>query len=74
LPEEDFYRNNVCHEIFFITEGKAKVTIDGETHEVGKGDVVVLEPGQKHYGEYENVSMITVSSPNWYEEQCEVVQ
>lgn len=73
LPEKGLYKNTKCREIFFIVSGTARLTIDGVSEKVGEGDIVILEPGQSHYGEYENVSMITISTPNWTEEQCEIV-
>lgn len=50
LPEKGWYRNKVCHEIFFITKGTAQLNIDDKEYEVAEGDIVVLKPGQKHYG------------------------
>ena len=72
LPVKGWYKNTVCREIFYIIGGKATINIDGEVSQVEAGDVVVLEPNQKHYGEYENVSLITITTPNWYEDQCKI--
>ncbi len=74
LPEKGWYKNEVCYEIIFILGGKANINVDGEESEVEKGDLVILEPGQKHYGNYKRVSLITVTSPNWYEEQCKIIE
>ncbi len=74
LPEKGWYRNKVCHEIFFITEGAARLNIDGKEYEVSEGDIVILKPGQKHYGNYINTSLVTITSPNWYEDQFEVIE
>ena len=73
LPEKGWYINKVCHEIIFITDGKAEINIDGESHQLEKGDVVILKPGQKHFGKYLKTSLITITSPNWYEEQCDIL-
>jgi mannose-6-phosphate isomerase-like protein (cupin superfamily) len=73
LPEKGSYRNKICREFFFITKGTARITIDGKEYEVREGDVVVLMPNQIHFGEYDDVSMLTISEPNWTEEQCEIV-
>lgn len=73
LPEKGWYRNKVCYELLFIIKGTARLNIDEIEYEAMEGDVVVLKPGQKHYGNYSQVSLITITSPNWYEEQCELI-
>jgi len=74
LPEKGWYKNTVCREFFFVINGKGTIHIENESHKIGKGDVVVLEPTQKHYGEYDNVTLITITIPDWYEGQCEIVE
>jgi mannose-6-phosphate isomerase-like protein (cupin superfamily) len=74
LPEKGWYINRVCHEIFFITKGTAKFNIENKNYDLTEGDAVILKPRQKHYGIYSNTSLITITSPNWFEEQCEVIE
>lgn len=74
IPETGWYRNTVCHELFYIIEGTATMFIDDKKYEAGPGDVVILTPNQKHKGVYHQTKMITVTSPNWYEKQCERVE
>lgn len=74
FPEKGWYRNKVCQEIFFVTKGTAVITIDDTTYDVAEGDVVILKPDQKHFGIYNNTSLITITSPNWYEEQSEIIE
>jgi mannose-6-phosphate isomerase-like protein (cupin superfamily) len=40
--------NNKSIKYYFILDGKAKVTIDGEITEVEKGDFVVIPVNAKH--------------------------
>ncbi|MDX1944965.1 MAG: cupin domain-containing protein [Pirellulaceae bacterium] len=38
----------VTEEIYYILEGTARMTIDGETREVGPGDAIAIPPGAVH--------------------------
>ena len=35
-------------EIYYITEGRGRMRIEGETRDVGVGDAIAIPPGQKH--------------------------
>jgi len=37
-----------AEEVYFVTEGRGGIRIDGETRNIGPGDVVVILPGQRH--------------------------
>jgi mannose-6-phosphate isomerase-like protein (cupin superfamily) len=37
-----------AEEVYFITEGRGGIRVDGETRSIGPGDVVVIAPGQRH--------------------------
>jgi mannose-6-phosphate isomerase-like protein (cupin superfamily) len=37
-----------AEEVYFVLEGRGGVRVDGETQEIGPGDVVVIVPGQRH--------------------------
>lgn len=72
-PRKGKYCNTVCHEIYFIIRGKAKVYMKDEQHDVGKGDIIIVEPNTPHYLEANNLQFITITRPNWYEEQYKIV-
>ncbi len=36
-------------EVFIILQGRAQLQVDGETHDLRSGDVVVCEPGEDHH-------------------------
>jgi len=36
-------------EVFIILQGKARMEIDGESHAMTTGDVIVCEPGEDHH-------------------------
>jgi mannose-6-phosphate isomerase-like protein (cupin superfamily) len=75
-PKSGRYLNRECHEIYFIIEGSAKFFVDGteyEVEEVEAKDIVVVEPNTPHYIETNNLTYITITRPDWYEEQYEQV-
>jgi mannose-6-phosphate isomerase-like protein (cupin superfamily) len=37
------------NEIFVILQGKARLEVDGESHDLKAGDVVICEPGEDHH-------------------------
>ncbi|OGF51358.1 MAG: hypothetical protein A2044_01715 [Candidatus Firestonebacteria bacterium GWA2_43_8] len=42
------YHNHEFFEFFFVSEGKFSHTLNGEERVVGKGDIVLMNPGYKH--------------------------
>ena len=36
-------------EVFIILQGKARMEVDGATHDLVAGDVIVCEPGEDHH-------------------------
>jgi len=37
------------NEVFIILQGKARIEVDGASHDLVAGDVVVCEPGEDHH-------------------------
>ena len=37
-----------AEEVYYVLEGRGGVRVDGETRDIGPGDVVVIVPGQRH--------------------------
>ena len=37
-----------AEEIYYITHGKGRIRIEGETREVREGDAIAIPPGKKH--------------------------
>ena len=37
-----------AEEVYFVLEGQGGIRVDGETHSLGPGDMVVIVPGQCH--------------------------
>jgi mannose-6-phosphate isomerase-like protein (cupin superfamily) len=41
--------HKTMHEYFYLLEGHMKISIDGNIVELGKDDLVVVEPGERHH-------------------------
>jgi mannose-6-phosphate isomerase-like protein (cupin superfamily) len=37
-----------AEEVYFVLSGQGGIRVDGETHTIGPGDVVVITPGERH--------------------------
>lgn len=72
-PEQGYYLNRRCREVYFIISGEAKFIVGQEESSVGPKGVVVVEPGVAHAIETKGLEYLTITSPDWYEEQAEVV-
>ena len=59
--------------IYYILEGRGTWVIEGEEHEAGAGDVVIVPPGKRIYFRG-NLKQICVTSPAWEQEQEEHVR
>ncbi|NIV30378.1 MAG: cupin domain-containing protein [Anaerolineae bacterium] len=44
---EEHYHTE-AEEVYYVIEGHGGVCVDGETRNIGPGDVVVITPGQRH--------------------------
>lgn len=73
-PQKGRYMNKVCLEIYFIINGSAIFHFNNKSYEVKKLDVIVVEPNTSHYIETKNLEYITITRPDWYEEQYEEVE
>ena len=49
--------------MYFVFEGHGGIRVDGETHAIGPGDIVVITPGERHKvwqeGESDLVLLVT---------------
>jgi mannose-6-phosphate isomerase-like protein (cupin superfamily) len=42
------HRHLKTEEIYYITHGQGRMTIDGESRDVGPGDAIAIPPGKSH--------------------------
>jgi len=62
------HHHPVAEEIYYITSGEGIMTINGASRRVGKGDAIVIEPGDVHTFVNDtkaDVRMIVTSTPAW---------
>jgi len=62
------HHHPVAEEIYYITAGEGVMTINGASRRVGKGDAIVIEPGDVHTFVNDtkaDVRMIVTSTPAW---------
>ena len=67
-PENGRVVNSKCKELAFIIEGQGKLVIEGQEAELGQGDLVLIEPGEKYFWQG-NLKMFIPCTPAWYPEQ-----
>lgn len=72
-PQVGRYLNRECHEIYFIIEGQATFVVGDHTYRVAERDVVVVEPNTPHHIETTQLRYLTITRPDWYEAQYELV-
>lgn len=72
-PKSGRYLNKVCSEIFFVVNGSGVFVVGDERYQVQEKDVVVVEPNTPFHIETDNIVYITITRPNWYEEQYELI-
>ena len=41
--------HKTMHEYFYLLEGHMKISVAGDVVELGKDDLIVVEPGEKHH-------------------------
>jgi mannose-6-phosphate isomerase-like protein (cupin superfamily) len=62
------HHHPVAEEIYYITSGEGIMTINGASRRVGRGDAIVIEPGDVHKflnDTKADVRMIVTSTPAW---------
>lgn len=74
VPESGAGKNKVCEELYYIIDGCADIWIDGVKHEAEPGDVVMIKPGSSSYLIADNLRILTITVPDWYEDQYENVR
>lgn len=73
-PKSGRYLNNKVHEVYFIIRGTGTFFVGDESYSVAAKDIVVVEPGKPHRIETSDLVYLTITTPDWYEEQAEHVE
>jgi mannose-6-phosphate isomerase-like protein (cupin superfamily) len=72
-PPKGKYKNAVCHETYFIINGSASFFIDGNVYSVEPKDIVQISPESVYYLTTDQLEVIIISRPNWYEKQFTII-
>lgn len=67
-PDAGRVVNIVCKELAYVIEGSGKIVIEGTELSLEKGDMVLIEPGEKFYWDGD-MTLFLSCSPAWYLEQ-----
>ena len=73
-PKSGSFRNNICAEIFYIISGSGAIVVKKHKHILRKGDVYIAKPKEQHFLVGKKLVFLTITSPNWYSAQCEVLK
>lgn len=65
--------NSVCREWYYVISGNGSVTINDETESIEAGDVVVIEPNQASYLDAHDLKILTITDPDWNEQQYKLI-
>lgn len=67
-PKEGMVYNETSHELVYILDGRASLTCGGTTAQFERGDVVLIEPGERYC--WDGVATLLIScAPTWTPEQ-----
>ncbi|MFH1575866.1 MAG: cupin domain-containing protein [Candidatus Nealsonbacteria bacterium] len=72
-PDKGRVVNLKCKELVYIIEGFGVAVVEGEDVKLEKGDLILIEPGEKYFWEG-NLIMFVPCTPAWYPEQHKEVE
>jgi len=72
-PETGEVMNKVCKELAYVIKGEGRVVIENQEFNISKGDLVMIEPGEKYYWEGK-MTMFVPCVPAWYPEQHQEIE
>jgi len=72
-PDEGRVVNLKCKELAYIINGSGKIVVEDKEIKLGKGDLLLIEPGERYFWEG-NLTMFVPCTPAWYPEQHKEVK
>lgn len=67
-PDKGMVVNLKCKELAYVVKGSGKLVVEGKEVALQKGDLALIEPGEKYYWKG-NITMFVPCTPAWYPEQ-----
>lgn len=74
VPDRGKMKNNICHEMYYVLSGSARVFINDMILNVHEGDAFQINPSEEVYVEAHNFKIVISTSPAFYPEQWENVE
>lgn len=72
-PETGRTVNLECKELAYVIAGAGKVFVNDEKIDLQKGDLVLIEPGEKFFWDG-NMTLFVPCTPAWHHEQYKQVE
>ena len=72
-PDKGRVVNLKCKELAYVIEGTGKVVVENEEVKLQKGDLVLIEAGERYFFEGD-LKMFVPCVPAWYPEQHKEVE
>lgn len=72
-PSKGRVVNNKCKELSYIISGLGKVVVEDKEVVLKKGDVILIEPGERYFWDGK-MTMFVPCTPAWYPEQHQEVE
>ncbi len=73
VPESGEGRNTECDEWYFVVAGTGESVVDGIRESIEPGDLVYIPKNKSSYLIASSLKIITVTKPNWEQEQYQEV-
>ena len=71
-PLSGFALNENCKELAYVVSGKGKIFVEDKCYNLKKGDVVLINNGEKFYWEG-NLKLAMPCSPAWNSKQYKII-
>lgn len=72
-PSKGRVVNLKCKEMSYVVEGAGKVVVEGKEISLSKGDLVLIESGEKYFWDGK-LTLFVSCAPAWYPEQHKEVE
>lgn len=72
-PDKGYCVNEQCKELIYVIEGKGTLNKKDEVVSFEKGDVILIEKGEKYFWDA-NCKIVMPCTPAWYPEQHKMIE
>ena len=72
-PDKGRVVNEKCKELAYIISGSGRLVVEDKEVELGEGDLVLIEPGEKYFWKGK-MTMFVPCAPAWYPGQHKEIE